>query len=46
VFSTPTPRFPRNRNYHTAHETAEKLDYKRMALVVEGVYVGVNDLTR
>lgn len=34
--------FYRNRNYHTAHDTAEKLDYKRMAMVVEGVYAAVN----
>src|SRR6185503_11154935 len=33
-----------NRNYHTAQDTAEKLDYKRMAMVVEGVYAAVRDL--
>lgn len=38
--------FYRNRNYHTANDTAEKLDYKRMAMVVEGVYAAVNDLAR
>jgi Zn-dependent M28 family amino/carboxypeptidase len=38
--------FYRNRNYHTKHDTAEKLDYKRMAMVVEGVYAAVNDLAR
>lgn len=38
--------FYRNRNYHTAQDTPEKLDYKRMALVVEGVYAAVNDLSR
>ncbi len=38
--------FYRNRNYHTAQDTAEKLDYKRMAMVVEGVYAAVTDLTR
>lgn len=38
--------FYRNRNYHTAQDTAEKLDYKRMAMVVEGVYAAVNDLSR
>ena len=38
--------FYRNRNYHTAQDTAEKLDYKRMALVVEGVYAAVNDLSQ
>ncbi|HEY2964017.1 MAG TPA: M28 family peptidase [Pyrinomonadaceae bacterium] len=38
--------FYRNRNYHMANDTAEKLDYKRMAMVVEGVYAAVNDLSR
>ena len=38
--------FYRNRNYHTAQDTAEKLDYKRMAMVVEGVYAAVIDLAR
>ena len=38
--------FYRNRNYHTAEDTAEKLDYKRMAMVVEGVYAAVVDLAR
>lgn len=38
--------FYRNRNYHTAHDTAEKLDYKRMAMVVEGVYASVVELAR
>jgi Zn-dependent M28 family amino/carboxypeptidase len=38
--------FYRNRNYHTAEDTAEKLDYKRMAMVVEGVYATVMDLSR
>jgi Zn-dependent M28 family amino/carboxypeptidase len=38
--------FYRNPNYHTAHDTAEKLDYKRMAMVVEGVYAAVLDLAR
>ena len=37
--------FYRNHNYHTQHDTAEKLDYKRMAMVVEGVYAAVTDLT-
>lgn len=36
--------FYRNPNYHTAHDTEEKLDYKRMAMVVEGVYAAVIDL--
>lgn len=38
--------FFRNRNYHTAQDTFEKLDYKRMAMVVEGVYAAVIDLAR
>ena len=38
--------FYRNPNYHTAQDTAEKLDYKRMALVVEGVYAAVIDLAQ
>lgn len=38
--------FYRNRNYHTAHDTEEKLDYKRMAMVVEGVYAVVAELAR
>ncbi len=38
--------FYRNRNYHTAEDTAEKLDYKRMAMVVEGVEAIVMDLSR
>jgi Zn-dependent M28 family amino/carboxypeptidase len=29
--------FMRNKNYHTANDTPEKLDYKRMALVMEAV---------
>ncbi len=36
--------FYRNTNYHTAHDTEEKLDYKRMAMVVEGVYAAVVEL--
>ncbi|HEU4510105.1 MAG TPA: M28 family peptidase [Pyrinomonadaceae bacterium] len=38
--------FYRNRNYHTAQDTEEKLDYKRMAMVVEGVYAAVVDLAQ
>jgi peptidase M28-like protein len=37
--------FYRNPNYHTEHDTPETLDYGRMALVVEGVYGAVYDLT-
>lgn len=38
--------FYRNRNYHTVRDTEEKLDYKRMAMVVEGVYAAVIELTQ
>ena len=38
--------FYRNANYHAAQDTAEKLDYKRMAMVVEGVYAAVVELAR
>ena len=38
--------FYRDRNYHAAQDTAEKLDYKRMAMVVEGVYAAVAELAR
>jgi peptidase M28-like protein len=38
--------FYRNLNYHTAQDTPEKLDYKRMAMVVEGVYAAVTDLSQ
>lgn len=38
--------FYRNQNYHTEHDTVEKLDFKRMAMVVEGVYAAVNDLSQ
>ena len=37
--------FYRNLNYHTQRDTPEKLDYKRMAMVVEGVYAAVTDLS-
>ena len=33
--------FFRNQNYHTVYDTPDKLDYKRMAMVVEGVYAAV-----
>ena len=34
----------RNANYHTEHDTPDTLDYRRMALVVEGVHAVVRDL--
>jgi hypothetical protein len=37
--------FYRNLNYHTVNDTAEKLDYKRIALVVAGVYAAVETLS-
>jgi Zn-dependent M28 family amino/carboxypeptidase len=37
--------FYRNHNYHTPNDTAEKLDYRRMAMVVAGVYAAVIDLS-
>lgn len=36
--------FLRNRDYHTAEDTPEKLDYERMALVVQGVHAAVREL--
>ena len=38
--------FYRNRNYHTNQDTEEKLDYKRMAMVVEGIYAAVTELAK
>jgi Zn-dependent M28 family amino/carboxypeptidase len=35
--------FNRNKNYHTAQDTADRLDYNRMAMVVRGVYGAVMD---
>jgi hypothetical protein len=36
--------FYRNANYHTIGDTAERLDYRRMGQVVEGVYAAVVDV--
>jgi Zn-dependent M28 family amino/carboxypeptidase len=36
--------FYRNANYHTTKDTPEKLDYKRMATVVDGVSAAVKQL--
>jgi hypothetical protein len=33
--------YERNVNYHTARDTPEKLDYVRMAAVVDGVFSAV-----
>ena len=38
--------FNRNRNYHTAEDTPERLDYVRMAQVVEGVHAAVIELAK
>jgi Zn-dependent M28 family amino/carboxypeptidase len=38
--------FYRNDRYHTPHDTAETLDYGRMARVVQGVYQAVLALSR
>ncbi len=38
--------FYRNENYHTAQDTAEKLDYNRMAKVVQAVYAAILNLSR
>jgi hypothetical protein len=38
--------FYRNANYHTIGDIAERLDYRRMSRVVEGVYEAVIDQTR
>lgn len=38
--------FFRNPRYHTAKDTWDTLDYRRMAQVVSGLFVAVNDLTR
>lgn len=38
--------FYRNKNYHTASDTPEKLDYKRMAMVVEDLYQVVVELAK
>ena len=36
--------FNRNREYHKSGDTAQRLDYKRMAFVVEGVYAAVRHI--
>jgi len=38
--------FFRNPRYHTAHDTADTLDYTRMAQVVQGVHAAVQELAR
>ena len=36
-----TTAYCRNPNYHLASDTADTLDYRRMAKVVQGVYAAV-----
>ena len=43
VMITDTSSF-RNLNYHTQNDTADKLDFRRMALTVEGVFAAVKRL--
>jgi hypothetical protein len=38
--------FMRNKRYHTVDDTPDTLDYKRMAMVVQGVYAAVLELAR
>jgi hypothetical protein len=38
--------FYRNHAYHTSGDTADRLDYRRMAMVVQGVYGAVLDLAQ
>lgn len=38
--------FYRNADYHTAQDTADLLDYPRMARVVQGVHAAVLELVR
>jgi hypothetical protein len=36
--------FYRNKAYHTEHDTPDRLDYRRMAMVVQGVFQAVQQL--
>jgi hypothetical protein len=38
--------FYRNKNYHTEHDTPERLDYHRMGKVVIGVYEALKDVVK
>jgi Zn-dependent M28 family amino/carboxypeptidase len=38
--------FYRNPHYHTRTDTADTLDYRRMAQVVEGVYAAVQAMVK
>ena len=45
VMVTDTANY-RNPNYHTANDTPDTLDWRRMAQVVTGVYAAVRDMAR
>jgi Zn-dependent M28 family amino/carboxypeptidase len=38
--------FNRNKNYHTAGDTADRLDYRRMVMVAQGIYNAVLAVSR
>jgi hypothetical protein len=38
--------FLRNTRYHTINNTPDTLDYKRMAMVVQGVYTAVMEMAQ
>jgi len=38
--------FNRNRDYHTEADTPERLDYRRMALVIQGVDAAIRELSK
>jgi Zn-dependent M28 family amino/carboxypeptidase len=38
--------FYRNKNYHTMKDTADTLDYKRMAMTVEAIHAAVLALSQ
>jgi len=40
------PAYYRNTDYHTAQDTPDRLDYLRMAQVVQGVHAAVERLAR
>jgi hypothetical protein len=44
AFMVTDTAFYRNRNYHTGEDTAEKLDYRRMAEVVTGLFEALRRL--
>jgi Iap family predicted aminopeptidase len=38
--------FYRNKAYHTERDTPDRLDYRRMAMVVQGIFQVVQQLAR